>query len=117
MINITTEKNSVQAAVMGEFTIADFHEFETSVLQHMDAGNNPNLLIDLRDMLKFTLDVAWEELRFSRANASAFNKIAVVTDNQWIAWSTWLNRLFINTDIEIFDTLEEAEDWLLDSPL
>ena len=112
MINITTEQNIVSAAVLGEFTIADFYELEQSLNYGLQHPGTINLLLDLRDMLAFTIDVAWEELQFSRTCAGEFRKIAIITNSQWIAWSTWLNRLFTDTEIGIFDTLEAAESWL-----
>lgn len=112
MINITTEHNIVKAAVLGEFTIADFQEFEKIVLNDLTFSGTVHLLIDLRDMLDFTIDVAWEELRFSRAHANEFGKIAIITTSQWISWSAWLNQLFIDAQIRVFDSLEPAEAWL-----
>jgi hypothetical protein len=52
-----------------------------------------NLLFDLRAMIDYTLDVAWEEIKFfSREHNHDFTKIAVVTDDQWITWQAWLSR-------------------------
>ncbi|MDR3393267.1 MAG: STAS/SEC14 domain-containing protein [Sulfuriferula sp.] len=112
MISITTENNIVRAAVLAEFTIADFHEFEENILYGFKFQGTMNLLIDLRDMLDFTIDVAWEELRFSREHANDFGKIAIITSSQWLSWSAWLNRLFVEADIQVFDTPESAEVWL-----
>ena len=33
-------------------------------------------------MLSYTIDVAWEEIRFIREHASEFNRVVVVTNNQ-----------------------------------
>ncbi|WP_124950821.1 STAS/SEC14 domain-containing protein [Sulfuriferula thiophila] len=112
MINITTENNIVRAAALGEFTIADFHEFEETILHGIKFQGTVNLQIDLRDMLDFTIDVAWEELRFSRVHANDFGKIAIITSSEWISWSAWINQLFVEADIMVFDTLEPAESWL-----
>ena len=46
-----------------------------------------DLLIDLREMVDFTLDVAWEEIVFARSHANDFRRIAVLTQSQWVAWS------------------------------
>lgn len=112
MINITTEHNIIEAAVLGEFTLADFQEFEKTVLNDLTIQGSVHLLIDLRDMLDFTIDVAWEELRFSRAHANEFGKIAIITTSQWMSWSAWLNKLFTDADVRVFDSLEPAEAWL-----
>ena len=37
---------------------------------------------------------------------------AVVTDSQWVTWSAWLSQTFVNADVEVFPTAEEAEAWL-----
>ncbi len=112
MINITTENNTVRAAVLGEFSIADFHEFEETILYGIKFQGTVNLLIDLRDMLDFTIDVAWEEIRFSRAHATEFGKIAIITSNQWLSWSAWINQLFVEAEIMVFDAPEAADAWL-----
>lgn len=112
MINILFEPNRMEAAVMGEFTLADFHEFEEKILNGLPPQGTINLLVDLRDMLGFTLDVAWEEIRFSRDHANDFGKIAIVTDSEWQTWSAFLNRLFTHTPIEIFGDMDTAEAWL-----
>ncbi|WP_283745198.1 STAS/SEC14 domain-containing protein [Sideroxydans sp. CL21] len=111
---ITIEENSqlVNIAVMGEFTIADFKQFEEHALHKLNAPGKINLLFDLRGMLGYTPDVAWEELKFFRRQHNHdFSKIAVVTDNQWLTWQAWLSRLFVDADIRAFGDYHEAESW------
>lgn len=115
MINIIFKPNRVEAAVMGKFTLIDFRELEDKLLNGMAPQGKIDLLVDLRDMLGFTLDVAWEEMRFSRNHARDFDKIAIVTDSEWQTWSALLGRLFTHTAIEIFDNMDVAEAWLNDS--
>ncbi|WP_374354639.1 STAS/SEC14 domain-containing protein [Chitinimonas sp.] len=103
------------AAVAGDFTIADYREFEENVLYELRFHGQPvNLLFDLTDMLGYTLDVVWEELKFSRAHHADFGRIAVVTTDQWTTWATWVARLFVDSDVQIFDNAAEAERWLLE---
>ena len=65
-------------------------------------------------MLTFTVDVMWEEIKFSRAHTNSFRRIAVVTDNQWITWSAWLSKTFVNTEMRVFDDsdADEALTWI-----
>lgn len=111
MITIEHSENLVNVAVLGEFTLADFKEFEQHMLYNIRFQGKVNLLVDLRDMLKYTLDVAWEEIKFSREHARDFGKVAVVTTDQWIAWSAWLSRLFVDADIRVFEDYDEALAW------
>jgi len=112
MIAINVKDNIISMSVLGRFTLEDYKEFEEAVLYGLKFQGVVNLLIDLRDMLSFSLDVAWEEIRFSREHANDFDRVAVLTGNEWVAWSAWINRLFMEADIRLFDENREAEAWL-----
>ena len=112
MISATLDKNLVSISVLGEFTLADFKEFEQHILSGVDLQGRVNLLIDLRDMVNYTVDVMWEELKFSRAHEREFGKIAVVTEDQWVTWTAWLQRFFVNADIEVFADFDAAMSWV-----
>lgn len=112
MIAINVKDNVISMSVLGSFTLDDYREFEEAVLYGLKFQGVVNLLIDLRDMLSFSLDVAWEEIKFSREHANDFDRVAVLTNNEWIAWSAWVNRLFVNADIRLFDDLANAETWV-----
>jgi hypothetical protein len=111
---ITTQHKShlVEFAVFGEFTLADFKEFEELVLFEIKFAGPVDLLVDLRDMADFTLDVVWEEIRFSQQHAGDFRRIAVITESQWVAWSAWLEQLFVNADVTVFESEPDARTWL-----
>jgi hypothetical protein len=112
---ITTEQTDklVNIAVLGEFTIADFKTFEEQTLYKLKSPGELNLLFDLRAMVGYTLDVAWEEIKFFRREHNHdFTKIAVVTDNQWITWQAWLSRIFVDADIRVFTEYSEAQAWV-----
>lgn len=112
MITIEQTKNLVNVAVLGEFTIADFKTFEEQTVYKLKSPGELNLLFDLRAMVSYTLDVAWEEIKFFRREHNHdFSKIAVVTDNQWITWQAWLSRIFVDADIRVFTDYEEAKAW------
>ena len=115
MITIEHKGNLVNAAVLGEFTLADAKEFEEIVLLHVKTQKRINLLLDLRDMTDFTLDVAWEDFRFAHQHQYDFWKIAVVTDNRWLAWTAWLSSAFVDAGIQVFDEYEKAQDWVAEA--
>jgi SpoIIAA-like len=113
MITIKQSGNLVNAAVLGEFTLADFNQFEDQVLVALQNPGPVNLLFDLRDMIRYTVDVAWEEIKFfSRDHQHDFNKIAVVTTDQWRTWQAWLSRIFVDADIRVFADYKEASAWV-----
>jgi hypothetical protein len=112
MIAINVKDNIISLSVIGHFTLDDYKEFEEAVLYGIKFQGVVNLLFDLRDMLSFSVDVAWEEIKFSRAHANDFDRVAILTNNEWVAWSAWINRLFMDTEIRLFDDVQLAEDWL-----
>lgn len=112
MIAINVKDNVISMSVLGRFTLDDYKEFEEAVLYGIRFQGVVNLLIDLRDMLSFSLDVAWEELKFSREHANDFDRVAILTSNEWIAWSAWINRIFVDAEIRLFDDIEGADAWL-----
>ena len=109
MITIEQTDNLVNVAVIGEFTLADFKLFEEQSLYKLKSPGTVNLLFDLRGMIDYTVDVAWEEIKFfSREHNHDFNKIAVVTSDQWLTWQAWLSRIFIDAEISVFTDYDEA---------
>lgn len=113
MITIEQKGNLLNIAVMGEFTLADFKQFEENALYKLSSPGPVNLIFDLRAMISYTVDVAWEEIKFfSREHQHDFSKIAVVTDDQWLTWQAWLSRLFVDADIRAFADYSEAKTWI-----
>lgn len=112
MITTSVQNSLINVAVMGEFTLADFKDFEQHVLHSLQFQGGVSLLLDLRDMVAYTLDVAWEEIRFSREHRYDFRKIAVVTSDEWAVWLAWLNRLLVDAEIQAFDDPDTALAWL-----
>jgi hypothetical protein len=112
MISTDHSDNLVAVTVFGEFTLADYKEFEELVNFKIQFEGQVDLLMDLREMAGFTLDVAWEEIKFSRQHAHDFRRIAVLTEDQWFTWSAWVSQLFVDADVQVFSDEIEARDWL-----
>ena len=114
MIITSHQEHQVEFAAVGEFSLADFKEFEELVLFKVKFSGPVNLLVDLRQMADFTVDVAWEEIQFSRQHEGDFRRIAVIADSQWVTWSAWLSQLFISARVCVFEDEAEARLWLAD---
>ena len=112
MIVTDHQPRRVNVSVYGEFTLADYKEFEELVNYKIQFSGQIDLLFDLREMAGFTLDVAWEEIKFSRQHAHDFRRIAVLTSDQWLTWSAWVSQLFVDAEVQVFDDETEARDWL-----
>lgn len=112
MIRIEQDTTCLAVEINGEFSAADFREFEACALYQMRFQGALRLLLDLRHMQSYTIDVVWHELRFVREHRQAFDRVAVVSDNQWLSWSSWISNLFIDADVATFASLDEARSWL-----
>ncbi|MBI4985464.1 MAG: STAS/SEC14 domain-containing protein [Rhodocyclales bacterium] len=112
MIAIDHKDKLVTVAVLGEFALADFQELEDLVISKLQSGGQVNLLFDLRNMADFTVDVVLEEIKFTRAHQSDFKRIAVLTASPWVAWTAWLEQVFVAADLRVFNDEAEARDWL-----
>ena len=113
MITMEQSENLVNVAVLGEFTIADFKAFEEQTLYKLKSPGELDLLLDLRAMVSYTLDVVWEDIKFFRREHNHdFTKVAIVTDNQWLTWTAWLSRIFVDADIRVFTDYEKAKAWV-----
>lgn len=112
MITIDHQPGRVSVAVLGEFAVGDFKEFEELACFKIKFEGPVDLCFDLRQMAGFTVDLVWEEIRFSRQHPQDFRRIAVLTDSQWVTWSAWVSQLFTEADVEVFDNEDEAKAWL-----
>ena len=113
MISVTVEnKNIVVAIVLGEFKLADFVELEHTVESVLKLDERASLLVNLQGMLGFSIDVAWEDIKFTRQHARDFERIALVAGSEWQEWAAWITRLCVDADFEVFEDLQEASDWV-----
>lgn len=116
MITIQHEGRLITAGLYGEFTVADYREFEKEILATVRLTGPVDLLVDLRDMLRYTLDVAWEDIRFVRAHAHDFRRVAVIARDELSVWVGWVTRLMTRADVRVFDDEANAREWLADTP-
>jgi len=112
MIVTQHKTQRVEVTVYGEFSLADYKEFEDLVNYKVKFEGPVDLLFDLREMADFTLDVAWEDIAFARAHSNDFKRIAVLTQSQWVAWSAWLSQIFVHAQMQVFAGEGEARAWL-----
>lgn len=112
MIVIDDTNTLLKAQLYAEVTLADYRELEQAVDRRVRAGKRVDLLLDLTNMAGFTVDVAWEDIKYTRAHARDFGRIAVVTPDQWLSWLGWLATAFTDAQIETFPESADAQAWL-----
>ena len=93
-------------------TLFKTQELETAANFVLKNHAQAKLLVDLSDMLNFTVDVAWQEIKFARQHPRDFARIAVVTTDQWLQWSAWLPRIFTKAEVRVFEDYDSALAWI-----
>ena len=114
MISIEHENQLTIVGIFGEFNVADYRKFEDEVSAQLKDRGRLNLLIDLTGMMKYTLDVALEDIRFAREHANDVGRIAIISEQDMVAWIALLTALFVDAEIEVFDSETAARTWLAD---
>ena len=112
MISIQHEDGLIVVGVFGELTLADYQRFEREVGGQLQTAGRVDILVDLRDMIGYTLDVAWEDIKFMRTHSHDVGRIALLSDAKWVAWSAWLSQLFVDAELRVFDDEDHARAWL-----
>lgn len=115
MISIRVQDYGLDVAIYNEFTLADFKEFEKAVLDQAAAGKQPDVLLNMSEVVDFTIDMALEELKFVRAHDQDFGRLAVVVTDAWIKLAAHIAGLLADTDSAFFETVEEAQAWLAEA--
>jgi hypothetical protein len=112
VIAIQNEGKLGIVSVFGEFELADYKRFEEEVTRQLQAQGRVNLLVDLRDMVDYTVDVALEDIRFTRAHARERGRIAILSERETVRWIALLSQLFLDSDIQVFGEEPAAREWL-----
>lgn len=115
MIVVEQDKDLLKASVYAELTLSDYRELEQAIIEKLKSQHRLNLLLDLRKMSGFTIDVAWEDIIFTRSHPHDFARIAVISDDQWTSWLGWLGGAFTDADIKVFEEPAPALNWAKNS--
>lgn len=112
MITIEHEGNLTVVGIFARLEIADFRRLEGEIESQLKLLGKIDLLVDLRGMLGYTLDVALEDLRFTGTHADAVGRVAILSEDDAVIWTALLSELFVRAQIRIFDDETMARQWL-----
>jgi hypothetical protein len=112
MITIQHEGRLTIVGVFARFEIADFRRLEQEIGQQLQEVGKIDLLVDLRDMMGYTLDAALEDIKFTREHAHDVGRIAILSEDNAVVWTTLLSRLFVRAEMRVFDSEAQAREWV-----
>lgn len=112
MIVISEAHDLLEVHVYGELTLNDYRSFEEAVSRGLKTAPKIKLLLDFTQMTGYTLDVVWEEIKFTRAHAHDFQRIGIVAETQLTPWLFWVSAAFSDAEARIFDNRDLSIAWL-----
>lgn len=112
MITIQHEGSLTVIGVFARLEIADFRQLEEEVALQLRTMGKVDFLVDLRGMIGYTLDTVVEDIRFTREHAHDVGRVAILSEQDSVVWTTLLSRLFVQAELRVFDSEAEAREWL-----
>lgn len=112
MITIQHEGKLTIVGIFARLDIADFRRLEKEIESQLRLLGKLDLLVDLRGMMGYTLDVAVEDLRFTREHAHDVGRVAILSEDGAVVWTALLSELFVRAEIRVFDDEAVAREWL-----
>ncbi|WP_018605472.1 STAS/SEC14 domain-containing protein [Uliginosibacterium gangwonense] len=109
MITTNTVEGRIEMRAFGRLTLADLKAFEA---QSDALGAKRDLLLDLRNLGGTSLDALIEEWKYAHQHAQDFRRIAVISEDSFVGWGACLSQLFVDADIQLFDSEARANSWL-----
>jgi len=109
MITTNTVEGRIEMRAFGRLTLADLKAFEAQS-DALDAKRD--LLLDLRNLGGTSLDALIEEWKYAHQHAQDFRRIAVISEDSFVGWGACLSQLFVDAEIQLFDSEAQATRWL-----
>ncbi|GAA5169481.1 STAS/SEC14 domain-containing protein [Viridibacterium curvum] len=111
---ITTEvfADRLELHAFGRLSLAECKEFEELSNYRLHFNGPLDLLLDLRELESCSLDALVEQIRYGRMHSRDFSRIAVVSGSGLVAWAALLSQVFVEAEIQVFDEIEMAQEWL-----
>lgn len=117
-IDLNSE-NVMAWRIEGKIDQGEYAPLVKSIENKIDAADKLNVYVEIPKMPGITLPAIWEGLKSGLANLwkynNKLNKVAVVTDKDWMQNMTEIeNRLFRGIDERSFpmEEAEEAKKWV-----
>lgn len=114
-ISWDTENRIVTLSVFGKLTGSDYRAILLPAMEEaIEELGQLRCLIDLSEFTGLDFSAFWEDLKFGLGNASHMEKIAIISDRQWVEWAAKAGGLVTPAKIQAFDATErlEARRWL-----
>ncbi|WP_445401019.1 SpoIIAA family protein [Zobellella sp. An-6] len=101
--------------IYGDIAYDDFREMEQQLEQTLATMDSPRIraLVDMIDFNHWEAKAFWEDIQFTRKHGDEFGKLAIVgVDLREKLLATLADWFMLSSQVQYFESLEEARTWL-----
>lgn len=104
----------VKMKLVGKLTHEDYQNITPMIENALHSVEDPNisLLVDATLFEGWSLEAAFDDLKIGLKHNADFKKIAFVGNKSWQEYSIKLTNRFMSGQMEYFEDINEAIDWL-----
>ena len=104
----------VKMKLVGKLTHEDYQNITPMIENALHSVEDPNisLLVDATLFEGWSLEAAFDDLKIGLKHNADFKKIAFVGNKSWQEYSIKLTNWFMSGQMEYFEDINEAIDWL-----
>lgn len=108
------ESRTVELVIEGGVTKDDYLETAEHLHDRIQDWGAVNLLEDIRSIDGVEAGAFWDNVKFGFRHFQDIDKVAVVTDKQWIRAATTITDPLIHLDVQTFprEEIETARAWV-----
>ena len=117
MISIREQSYGLNVALYNEFTLDNFRQLESALLESKQKIHLPDILLDLSMLKDFTIDMAVEQIKFLNQHENDFGRGCRHYRRHLDQTRRALSSLLTNQHPKYFDDATKAQEWLLASNL
>ncbi|WP_432454006.1 MULTISPECIES: STAS/SEC14 domain-containing protein [unclassified Agarivorans] len=70
------------------------------------------VFFDATELEGWELRAAWDDFRLGLKYGQDFDKIAILSQKQWLEWASKVGRWFVSGEVQIFENEQTALVWL-----
>lgn len=116
MEHITFENGKALGYVIpGEITDSDLNVMNKDIEEKLKAYEKVRLYLELTDFEGYeSLKTFWHDLKKTLGHFNDFERIAIVTDKDWLEWAVKLTDMVNKADIRAFEFEDRAyaQQWI-----
>ena len=113
-INRVNDTFFIKLKINGKLTHEDYKLMIPIIENAIKGVEKPEIkvIVDAIDFDGWDMEALWDDLKFGLGHIELFDKIAFVGNKKWEEYAIKISNWFMIGDIEYFQNMDDARDWL-----